>query len=158
MAYEEILADLAPCGLSCRKCFAHSQGGIRTASARLQELLGSFDRYAERFSAFLPAFQHYPSFKALLAYLARGHCDGCRAGTCLYPDCGVAACYRDKGVDFCFQCDEFPCERTNFDPDLQRRWIQMNERMREIGVESYYRETKDLSRYGPARKSDPDQR
>ncbi len=60
---------------------------------------------------------------------------------------GVTECYKKKGVDFCFQCDEFPCEKTNFDPHLKARWIKMNNRMKEIGVESYYEETKDLCRY-----------
>ena len=31
--------------------------------------------------------------------------------------------------------------------DLHRRWLEMNNRMREIGVEAYYDETKDLPRY-----------
>jgi hypothetical protein len=145
--YGDILNDLAPCGLSCRKCFANSQGEIVSLSAQLHERLGSFDVYAERFSAFLPAFGDYPPFKELLAYLAQGHCDGCRNGTCLYPNCGVTSCYREKGVDFCFECDEFPCDKTNFDPHLERRWRQMNERMREIGVEAYYEESKDQPRY-----------
>lgn len=147
MEYRDILDDLAPCGLSCRKCFANSQGEIPMLSTQLQERIGSLDIYAERFSAFLPAFNHYPSFKELLAYFAQGHCNGCRRGTCLYVNCGVATCYQAKGVDFCFECDEFPCEKTNFDPHLRRRWLQMNNRMREIGVESYYEETKDLPRY-----------
>jgi len=38
------------------------------------------------------------------------------------------------------------------DRDLERRWTQMNERMREVGVESCYRETRDLPRYGPVAK------
>ncbi len=147
MEYEDILGDLAPCGLSCRKCFANSQGDIAMLSAQLRERLGSFDVYAEGFSAFLPAFKDYPPFKELLAYLAQGHCDGCRGGTCLYPNCGVTICYQDKGVDFCFQCDEFPCDRTNFDPHLEARWRQMNERMGEVGVEAYYDESKNLPRY-----------
>ena len=133
--------------MSCRNCFANSQGDIAQLSAQLRERLGSFDIYAERFSAFLPAFKNYPPFKELLAYLAQGHCDGCRGGTCLYPNCGVTTCYQDKGVDFCFQCDEFPCGRTNFDPHLEARWRQMNERMGEVGVEAYYDESKDLPRY-----------
>lgn len=147
MEHQEILDDLAPCGLSCRKCFANSQGDIVLLSAQLRHKLGSFDVYAERFSAFLPAFKDYPAFKQLLSYLAQGHCVGCRRGTCLYPNCGVSTCYQGKGVDFCFQCDEFPCDRTNFDPHLERRWRQMNERMREIGVEAYYEETRDQPRY-----------
>ena len=50
-------------------------------------------------------------------------------------------------MDFCFQCDEFPCHKANFDRHLERRWRQMNERMGEIGVEAYYEESKDLPRY-----------
>jgi len=30
---------------------------------------------------------------------------------------------------------------------LNRRWIEMNSRMKEIGVRAYYAETKDLCRY-----------
>lgn len=147
MEYQEILNGLAPCGLSCRKCFAYTKGEIGMYSKALQSLLGNFDIYAERFSAFLPEFNNYPSFKKMLAYLAQPDCEGCRQGTCKYPNCGVSACYKEKGVDFCFQCDEFHCEKTNFDPHLHRRWIEMNNRMKEIGVESYYEETRDLCRY-----------
>lgn len=148
MKYKEILNILAPCGLNCRKCFACSEGEIKMHSTKLRELLGSFDRYAERFSELIyPVFKNYPSFKELLAYFTQGDCDGCRSGMCKYPNCGVIACYQKKGVDFCFQCEEFPCDKTNFDPDLKRRWIQMNNRMKEIGVEAYYQETKDLPRY-----------
>lgn len=147
MEYKDILNILAPCGLNCFKCFAYSDGEIKSHSIKLQDLLGSFDSYAERFSKFLPVFANYPPFKELLSYLTKGDCQGCRKGTCKYPNCGVFKCYKQKGVDFCFQCDEFPCEKTNFDPDLKRRWIKMNNRMKEIGVEAYFEETKDLPRY-----------
>jgi hypothetical protein len=147
MKYSDILEFLAPCGLSCRKCFAFTKGEIAMHGQKLQEQLGNFDIYAERFSAFLPEFKDYPSFKKLLNYFASPDCQGCREGTCKYPNCGVVACYKEKGVDFCFQCDEFPCDKTNFDPHLEKRWIRMNERMKEIGVEAYYEETKDLCRY-----------
>ena len=147
MKYGDILNVLAPCGLDCQKCFAYVEGEIKTVSTRLHELLGSFDRSAERFSAFLPVFKNYPSFKKLLVHFTESSCNGCRRGTCIRPNCGVIICYQKKGVDFCFQCDEFPCKKTNFDPDFERRWIEMNNRMKEIGVESYYEETKDLPRY-----------
>lgn len=147
MLYKDILDILAPCGLNCYKCFACSEGAIRETSVKLQNLLGSFDIYAERFSLFLPIFKEYPSFKALLTYLAEENCSGCRKGSCFYPDCGVRDCYKSKKVDFCFQCDEFPCEKTNFDSHLKQRWIQINNRMKEIGIKSYYQETKDLPRY-----------
>jgi hypothetical protein len=145
--YEEILTHLAPCGLDCSKCFAYSEGEIKLVSRIVESLLGSFDIYAERFSKFLPVFANYSSFKLLLSYLAHGDCLGCRKGTCKHPDCKIIRCYKIKGVDFCFQCKEFPCGKTNFDPDLKRRWIEMNRRMKEIGIEAYFEETKDLPRY-----------
>jgi len=64
-----------------------------------------------------------------------------------YPNCGVTSCYQKKRVAFCFQCDEFPCRKTNFDPNLKERWIKMNNCMEEIDVEAYFEETKDLPRY-----------
>ena len=147
MDYESILTHLAPCGLNCSKCFAFSEGEIKLLSVRLEHLLGSFDRYAQRFSNFLPVFANYPSFKVLLSYLTKGDCLGCRRGTCKYSNCGVIGCHKMKGVDFCFQCDEFPCKKTNFDAELWQRWFQMNTRMKEVGVESYFEETKNLLRY-----------
>ena len=147
MEYKEILNYLAPCGLSCKKCFANVEGQIKMHSQELKRLLGAFDIYAERFSKFLPIFKNYPNFKELLHYLTQGDCPGCRKGICKYPNCGVINCYKEKGVDFCFQCPEFPCENTNFDQHLKRRWLKMNTRMKEIGLEKYFEETKDVPRY-----------
>jgi hypothetical protein len=145
--YKEILDVIAPCGLNCQKCFAYSKGEIKKLSTSLQKKLGTFDRYAERFSEFLPVFNNYPAFKKLLSYFTQSDCPGCRRGTGRYPDCAVNTCYREKDVDFCFQCEQFPCQKVNFDSDLKRRWIKINNRMKDIGVKSYYEETKDLSRY-----------
>lgn len=38
-------------------------------------------------------------------------------------------------------------DKTNFGLHLFRRWIEMNNRMKEIGVDAYYEETKDPPRY-----------
>ncbi len=147
MKYQEILDLLAPCGLDCSRCVAFAGGEIKEHSRRLLELLGGFDRYAEKFSAYLPVYRSYPSFRELLEHLSKADCLGCRKGACRLPGCGVAACYRKKGVDFCFQCDAFPCNDTNFDAELRARWIEMNARMKEIGIEEYFEETRSLPRY-----------
>lgn len=147
MEYSDIMRDLAPCGLNCRKCMGYSNGDIKKTCEVLQGLLGNFDGYAERFSDFLPVFENYPAFKKLLTHFTQADCQGCRNGQCAFPNCRVAACHKEKGVDFCFQCDEFPCDKTGFDPDLERRWKEMGHRMKEIGVEAYYEEKKDVPRY-----------
>lgn len=150
MAYEDILNALGPCGINCKKCFAHREGEIRKCSLKLLETLGNFDVYAERFETLLAneVFKKYPDFKIMLEYFASENCQGCRKETCrLFKDCGVRTCSQQKNVDFCFQCADFPCKKTNFDEHLEKRWIQINLRIREIGIENFFIETKDKPRY-----------
>lgn len=150
MTNKNILDTLGPCGLNCKKCFAHVDGEIREYSLKLKEALGNFEPYAKRFKTLLnnPIFEKYPDFKIMLDYFASENCKGCRKENCkLFTTCGVRNCHQEKGVDFCFQCEDFPCEKTNFDADLHKRWIQLNNEIREKGIEIYYTETNEKSRY-----------
>lgn len=147
---EFIKKRLAPCGLHCGKCFAFTDGDIRNYSNRLKQSLGNFDVYATRFVELLhePVFKKYPEFKDFLQHLTTADCNGCRAEKCkLFTNCKVRACSEEKNVDFCFQCKEFPCSYTGFDEHLYQRHVEINKRLKEIGVEAYYQEVKDLSRY-----------
>jgi len=150
MDYEQIKNTLSPCGLDCSKCYAFDGGDIKKYSALLKKALGNFDRYAERFTA-LPGgdvFQKYADFKEMLAHFASGECRGCRKEHCLiFADCKVRDCFAEKGIDFCFQCHEFPCNHTGFDEHLQQRSVANNQRMKAIGVEGYYHEVRDKQRY-----------
>jgi hypothetical protein len=141
---------LAPCGLSCQKCFAHVDGEIRRHSQKLLEALGNFGAYAKRFETLLdePVFKACPDFKAMLEYLASENCKGCRNEQCkLFKTCGVRPCHQEKQVDFCYQCDAFPCDRTNFDPALQSAWIKISEKIKRVGIEQYYEQTRQRPRY-----------
>jgi hypothetical protein len=147
MDYREILDFLAPCGLSCQKCFVYTKGVIPYHSKKLKELLGNFNKYAEGASPYWPELKNFTQFEEVLTLFASPDCKGCRQGDCKHPNCGVIDCYKKKGVDFCFQCDDFPCDKTNFDPRMSKMWLQMNTRMKEIGIEAYYMETMDELRY-----------
>lgn len=139
-----------PCGLLCEKCFAYDNGPIKLYAEKLKNNLGEFDNYASRFVTLLeePVFTKYPEFKELLSVFASGKCKGCRKQEChLFRDCKVKGCHKEKGVDFCFQCREFPCKKTGFDSNLKQRWIKINTRIRESGLENYYAEIKDKPRY-----------
>lgn len=150
MKIEHVKQQLGPCGLYCGKCFAFADGAIKHHSAELLKALGNFEPYANRFIALLEetVFEKYPDFKEMLTFFARGRCKGCRNDDCrLFKGCKVKECIRDKKVDFCFQCLEFPCENTGFDANLQSRWKTINYRMKEVGVEQYFEEIKDKPRY-----------
>jgi hypothetical protein len=150
MSYEEIKAALAPCGLSCEKCFAHVAGDIRKYSLLLKEKLGNFEIYAKGFETLLeePVFKKYPDFKEMLDYFASENCKGCRNEHCkLFNTCGVRRCHQEKQIDFCYQCEAFPCDKTNFDKYLQKTWVRINEKIKKAGIEQYHEDTRCLPRY-----------
>ncbi len=147
---QEILNKLGPCGLSCDKCFAHIDGKIKYHSDQLKKYLGNFDVYAERFVELIdaPVFKKYPDFKEVLEFFTNVECKGCRKEHCkLFKACNVRNCHEEKGVDYCFQCDEFPCSNTGFDEHLHKRSVNINKRMKDIGIEAYFKEIEEKSRY-----------
>jgi len=150
MTDEKIKETIAPCGLCCETCFAHVDGDIRKYSMKLKEKLGNFHINAKRFEILLddPIFKKYRYFKEMLDYFASENCKGCRNEQCkLFKGCGVRRCHQEKQIDFCFQCDQFPCDRTNFDPGLYSGWVAINEIIQKKGIEKYYREARIRSRY-----------
>ena len=151
MIDEKIKAAIAPCGLCCETCFAHVDGDIRRYSQKLSEKLGNFHINAKRFETLLgnPIFRKYTDFKEMLDYFASENCTGCRNEQCkLFTNCGVRPCHQEKQVDFCWQCKDFPCENTNFDPGLNKAWKMINEKIREVGIETYCEEARNRPRYG----------
>jgi hypothetical protein len=147
MKKEELLTKVAPCGLPCYTCAAAKGGAIQTHSQALLRLLDSFDRFAEQFSAHEPRLSKYADFKQVLLSFSEAECEGCRRGRCMYPGCPVWPCIREKWFDYCFECEAFPCEQVDFEPALREKWVRANERMREVGVEAYFNESKGQSHY-----------
>ncbi|TCO79441.1 DUF3795 domain-containing protein [Marinisporobacter balticus] len=147
MNKKEILARIAPCGLACYKCVGFAAGEVQYHSQKTLELLKNFDSYAEKFSKFMPVYNKYPDFKEILKVFSEASCEGCRGGICKFPGCGVAPCIKEKDFNFCYECEEFPCDKMNNDSNLKERWIKMNRRIKEIGLEEYYEETKTKPRY-----------
>jgi len=150
MDSEKIKRSLAPCGLSCESCFAHVDGDIRKYSMKLKEKLGNFHNYAIRFETMLknPVFKKYPDFKEMLDYLTSENCRGCRNEQCrLFKECGVRVCHQEKQIEYCFQCDQFPCDNTNFDKNLYKGWKMINEKIRKTGLEAFYEKTLVRPRY-----------
>ncbi len=150
MTPEQIKEILSPCGLCCETCFAQADGDIRKYSMKLKEKLGNFHLYAGHFVSLLenPIFKKYPDFKEMLDYFAAENCQGCRNEQCkLFKSCGVRVCHQKKQINFCYQCDQFPCDKTNFDPGLYRGWVTINEKIKEKGVEQFAREARNRPRY-----------
>ena len=148
MDYTEIVKIVAPCGLNCSKCVVYQGGEIQLHSQALAKHLGpDFGEYAHRFAAMDPVFRYYEGFRTMLDFLAKGTCTTCRHGECLFKPCRVRTCVKEKGLDFCFQCKEFPCEKTGLHARLEGIWRKNNELMKEYGVVEYYEKIKHNPRY-----------
>lgn len=146
--YDIVREHIAPCGLNCKKCIAHTDGEIKRHSAALADALGpNFGSYARRFAAANPVFEGYEAFRSLLDHFANGSCASCRSGECPFFPCRVRECVQERGVDFCFQCDLFPCDRSGMSGRLLDKWRDNNESMKELGAVEYYLKVRDLPRY-----------
>lgn len=68
-------------------------------------------------------------------------CNGCRfgGGWSWWPDCPVRDCTIQKGIDFCYQCEEFPCQRLRTDPLLERKKaiVEANNQIKALGINKY---------------------
>lgn len=132
MTYDDVVKLLAPCGLNCTRCADFNEGDIKQLSINLQHSLGNYEWVAKVKAVRNPVMEHYPQFADVLASFAQVSCGGCRSDNiqCTIK-CTARSCAENKRVDFCFQCNEYPCE----DPGPNRdRWIKINDRMKEIGV------------------------
>jgi predicted RNA-binding Zn-ribbon protein involved in translation (DUF1610 family) len=74
-------------------------------------------------------------------------CFGCKSGqvAIFCTDCEIKACAEDKQLDFCFQCDEFPCARMiEFRDDEKYPYHQVVfnslEDIRQKGIDTWLKE------------------
>jgi hypothetical protein len=147
MDRDTLLKRLAPCGLVCHTCAGAKDGLVEQHGRALRELLEGFDSYAAKFSAHEERLKKYPAFREVLELICEARCEGCRAGTCKFPGCEIAPCAKEKGHDFCFQCESFPCDEADFEPLLKTRWLEANMRMKEVGAKRYLEEVAAISHY-----------
>ena len=75
-------------------------------------------------------------------------CEGCRGllGRHWSPDCKMMLCAKKRGLQYCFQCEEFPCTIVSeFSSDgilHHKRTVENSKRMREIGIEAWIADQK----------------
>lgn len=124
---------LAPCGLYCGVCAVYqaTQSGDQRLKQRLLEFYQG----------------QLPGGEAMA--LADIHCQGCLSSqTFAYcRHCPVRLCARDRGLEGCHQCGQFPCLFIeSFPHPLGKRAIlRAVPRWRELGTEQWVRE--ELRRY-----------
>ena len=148
MEREELLKQLAPFGIDCGRCVRYQHGNVAKAAGELAASLEGYGKVAARFAQGAPVLNNYPQFDSVLGFLAAADCPGCRndPSKC-FPVCAAKNCHKEKGVDFCGACDEFPCERNQYPDMFKPAWLKNNRRIKQIGAEAYYFEQLKKPRY-----------
>ncbi len=78
-----------------------------------------------------------------------GHCSGCGVDN---QSCRIAKCSMERGsIEYCFQCDSFPCPKYEHINDIDSFITHMNqmsdiERFKRIGLSAYNAEQKEKRR------------
>lgn len=109
------------CGLFCKAC------GIYTATK--ENNLEALKRISER--------THIP-FEDI-------RCEGCRSETrtAYCKNCVMVSCAKEKGLEFCGECEEYPCTSLKtFQSQLPHRveLYASQERIKQVGWENWYLE------------------
>ena len=73
-------------------------------------------------------------------------CQGCRSEKRSYfckNECKMVDCAKEKGIDFCVECDEYPCHELRIFKELRPHRIELWEnqkRIKEVGYAQWYEE------------------
>jgi hypothetical protein len=117
------------CGLNCAKCDIHAAG--HGNEKKRNEIIEWFKK--ERNRTLEPE---------------QVRCEGCRGPLNAHwsDDCKMMLCAKRKEMQYCFQCEDFPCAIVDgFALDgapHHRRTVENAKRMREIGLDAWIAEQK----------------
>ena len=129
------------CGLYCDLCAERAR--IPGRAAALQAAMTE-----EGWPFWGDAVAGFTEFWAFLKDLASGEgCPGCRAGGG-YPECQIRVCARERGLEMCAQCADFPCEQVEALAARYPTLIADNRRLQAVGFERWLGEQKERARRG----------
>ncbi len=134
---------LCYCGLNCRLCTIVTT--IPQDATRLYETLvkSGVNQYGEEM------YEGFKEFWAVLQKMSQlaETCSLCQ-GDCGDPDCKICFCAREKGVEVCALCDEYPCDLIREFDEKYRHITKNNDRIREIGLDAWLVEMDELAASG----------
>lgn len=163
MDKERLLNYVAPCSLVCYTCMGCKEGAVAECAKKLYAYnegvcefrgLHMSEDEKKKWEAF------FREFHETLSNMSTAYCPGCRKffendyghGFGCLGDCMIPACVKEHGIDFCAECNAFPCNKARnmfarHDDSIGEAWEKGSRRLHEVGLEAYFAEKKDVSHY-----------
>lgn len=133
---------VAYCGVYCGLC--SNRGRIPQQAKALKETMAKegYDKWGTE----IPHFKEF--WKFLTDHCAPdGCCPGCRQGGGA-PFCSIKKCARERKIDVCVFCEDFPCKRINGLAKGYTTLIADSKRMKEIGIDAWVKEQEERTKTG----------
>jgi hypothetical protein len=138
---DEQLEFVAYCGLYCGLCAGRSR--IPQRATALQQAMAD-----EGWNFWGQGIPGFPEFWQFLQGLAdEGGCPGCRAGGG-DPSCRIRICARERDLELCAHCPDFPCERVEAFGCRYPTLLADNRRLQAVGPVRWVSEQEERARRG----------
>ncbi len=151
----DILNAIAPCSMFCSTCTGCKYGDISFHAKELLRLLDGHKEFLEKNlkKEYRYKLDEFIIFQKKLKKYANPKCGGCRNGGasgCSIKGCFINECTKEHNVNFCGECSLFPCDKVNstvFKDSIIKKWLDGNTRIKQIGINLYYEERKNIPHY-----------
>jgi hypothetical protein len=128
------------CGLYCELCAERAR--IPRQAAALQRSMTE-----EGWLYWGHTVPGFTGFWQFLEGLHRGGCCGCRGGGG-FPGCQIRVCARERGLELCSRCPDFPCHHVEALGARYPTLIADNRRLQAVGLEQWLAEQRERARRG----------
>lgn len=130
----EDLSLVAYCGLHCDLCAQRCR--IPKQAAQLRDSLQK--EGCEYWGGGIAGFEQF--WEVLNQFSDSGQsCPGCRQGGG-FPDCEIRRCAKERNVEVCPRCSDFPCDRVKKLGKVYPTLIPDGRRLKRIGLAAWIQE------------------
>ena len=131
------------CGLYCGLCSANCRIPERAMALREAMRKDGYEHWAP------DAMPGFTDFWTFLEGLAEPEApSSCRDETCGASFCTIRTCARERSVDVCPSCDDYPCHRIEALARGYPTLLHDAKRMKEIGIEAWIEEQEERAATG----------
>ena len=126
------------CGLCSQKCRIPEKAQALLDTMRIE----GYEHWGEE----IPGFKDF--WKFLNGLIESESTGSCREGTCGPPFCSIRKCVREKNIDTCISCEEYPCWRIEGIAKGYPTLIADGKRIKKIGIDAWIEEQEERAKTG----------
>ena len=129
------------CGAYCGECALYRGRVCAVAAQELLEMIRGAD-YADWLPRFVKLDFDFDEFLKGVEYFSKedtgAYCqEPCKEGG--GPPCKIRPCAKGRGIEICYECEDFPCEHFSWILEKYPDKLEDYERFKELGLEGWIR-------------------